>query len=175
MKKNIMLNKKTIQELKKFFDSLVEEKKLAKFDIDLVLRSEFIAIERVGKEIAGVVGVWKIFYIFPTLFIVVKKDYQGKNVGNKLMQKEIEFARYAYNFIILKTFENGKYDAAIHLYKKYGFRVFLKRKSKIWMCNSFNSKGKIICKLLPLFFSLMLYVNPLRPTRIISRILKKNN
>jgi GNAT superfamily N-acetyltransferase len=168
----ILLEQKSIEELKEFFSSLDEEKKLAKFDIDLVLKSEFIAIERVGNKVAGVIGLWRTSKFFPALFLVVKKCYQGKNIGNKLVRKEIEFARVHYDFIILNTFDSGKYNAAIHLYKKYGFRVFLKRKSRIWMCVAFNSRGKIICRFLPLIFSVK---NLIRPRKIIRKILGKHN
>ncbi len=148
----MVLNNLEIRELKGFFDSLEDEKKLAMFDFALVQRAEFVAFEREGKEIAGIIGIWKAYRIFPTLFIIVKERYQGKGIGNKLMKKEIEFASKTYSFLILSTFDNGKYDAAIHLYRKFGFRLFLKKNTKIWMCISLNSTGKIICELLPTIY-----------------------
>ena len=169
----ILLEQKNIEELKDFFSSLNEEKKLAQFDIDLVLKSEFVAIERVDNKIAGVVGLWRTSKLFPALFLVVKESYQGKDIGNKLMRREMEYASVHYNFIILKTFDNGKYAAAIHLYKKYGFSVFLKKRTRIWMCASFNIRGKLICWFLPFIFYIK---DSFSPKKIIRKILgKKNN
>jgi GNAT superfamily N-acetyltransferase len=147
-----MLDNLEIQGIKDFLDSLGEEKKLAMFDFALVQRAEFVAFEREGKDIAGIIGIWKAYRIFPTLFIIVKERYQGKGIGNRLIKKEIEFASKTYNFLTLSTFDNGKYDVAIYLYRKFGFQLFLKKKAKIWMCISFNSRGKIICKLLPTIY-----------------------
>lgn len=147
-----MLNNLEIQGIKDFLDSLGEEKKLAMFDFARVQQAEFFAFEREGKEIAGIIGIWKAYRIFPSLFMVVKERYQGKGIGNRLIKKEIKFASKTYNFLTLSTFDNGKYDAAIHLYRKFGFQLFLRKKTKIWMCISFNSRGKIICNLLPTIY-----------------------
>jgi ribosomal protein S18 acetylase RimI-like enzyme len=157
-----------LHEVKGFLDSLGEEKQLANFDFELVQKAEFIAIERIGKKIAGIIGIWKTYRFFPTLFIVVKKEYQDKRVGDRLMKKEIEYARKAHSFLTLSTFDNGNYDAAIHLYKKWDFELFSRSGSKIWMCTSFNSKGKVICISLPfIFFAIRFFF------RIISRIKSK--
>ena len=152
----------SLNQIKDFFSSLGEEKKLSMFDFDLVQRAEFIYIEKEGDEIAGIIGIYKTAKFVPTLFIVVKKCYQGKGIGERLMHKEIDFARKTYSFLALSTFDNGKYNSAIYLYKKYGFHVYLKKKSKIWMCTSFNSKGEIICKFLPFYISIIYYVSYLK-------------
>jgi len=157
-----------LHEVKGFLDSLGEERQLATLDFELVQKAEFIAGERIDKEIAGIIGIWKTYRFFPTLFIVVKKEYQGKGVGDRLMKKEIEYARGIHSFLTLSTFDNGNYDAAIHLYKKWGFESFSRSGSKIWMCTPFDSKGKAICISLPLiFFAIRFFF------RIISRI-KRN-
>ena len=58
-----------LHEVKGFLDSLGEERQLANFDFELVQKAEFIAGERIGKEIAGIIGIWKTYRFFPTLFI----------------------------------------------------------------------------------------------------------
>jgi len=154
---NVLLEKTNLDELKEFFASLGKEQKLAMFGYDLVKKAEFIAIEKVGGEIAGIIGIWKSERFLPTLFIVVKECFQGRGIGNKLIFKEIDYAKYSYNFLTLSTYSNDKYEQAIHLYKKYGFQVYLKIKDKVWLCTAFNFKGKIICKFLPIYTSVIYY------------------
>lgn len=161
---NILLEDKNIDELEVFFNSLAEEQKLAMFSFDLMKKAEFVAVEKVGKEIAGIIGIWKTNIFLPTLFIVVKECFQGKGVGNKLMFKEIEYAKNSYNFLTLSTYDNGKYDQAIHLYKKFGFKVYLIRENKIWLCTAFNIKGKFICKFLPIYNAIIYYLSYLKNT-----------
>jgi len=159
---NILLKETSIDELRVFFNSLDGEQKLAMFGYDLVKKAEFVTVEKVGKEIAGIIGIWKTNRYLPTLFIVVKERYQGKGVGNKLMSREIEYAKISYDLLTLSTYNNGKYDQAIHLYRKFGFQVYLRRETKIWMCTAFNFKGKIICKFLPIYHAVIYYLSYFR-------------
>ena len=171
MSGKVALAKQNKQEIKSFFASLEEEKKLSMFDFDLVLKSEFVAVERVEKEIAGVIGIWRAYKLLPTVFLVVKKSFQGRKIGNKLMQREIEFASNTYDFLLLSTFTNGQYGSAIHLYKKYGFRPLFNMGTKIWLILPFNAKGEIIRWFLPMMILFLLALEILNPVKIVSQII----
>lgn len=140
--------KENLTELKQFFRSLDYEKKLADFDVNLVMKSEYFTMERVNGEIAGVAGLWKETKYVSALFLVVKKNHQGKKIGNKLMENLTNYAMRHKNFITLKTYDDKRYSAAIHLYKKYGFKCKFKHNDKIWMYLPFNFRGKLCCMLL---------------------------
>ena len=60
-------------------------------------------------------------------YIYVEKSYRNKNIASKLMDKLIEFA--IDNKCINITLEvDESNDAAINLYKKYGFTIAKKKK-----------------------------------------------
>ena len=63
--------------------------------------------------------------------IYVDKDYRGKEVGQKLLNKIIEFSkRKGYRKIITST--SPKMKAGIEFYKKNGFKKIKKEKDRIF-------------------------------------------
>jgi GNAT superfamily N-acetyltransferase len=55
-------------------------------------------------------------------WFIVAEGYQGRGVGNRLMQAAMDFCRQAgFRRVYLTTFAG--LDAARHLYEKHGFRV----------------------------------------------------
>lgn len=140
-------------EIAPFFDSLGREKELVMMNSDSVMASSFIAGIRVDNELAGVTGIRIIYKFIPDLFIVVKEKYQGLHLSNNLMEKNLNFARENYDFLTLSTYLRKDYEAALHLYEKYGFKYLRRQGEHYWMHISFNRKGEIACKLLPLLIS----------------------
>lgn len=61
--------------------------------------------------------------------LYLKKEYRGKGIGEKLLNRIINFAKLKYNKIILSTYP--EMERAILLYKKNGFKEF-KRNEQIW-------------------------------------------
>ena len=91
------------------------------------------------------------------------------------MDKEIKYANDTYNFLTLSTYDTDTYSAALHLYKKYGFQLCLRNKTKVWLCIAFNLKGKLICYILPVIFLINYYLIFIRKLvyKYIKFILKK--
>lgn len=64
-------------------------------------------------------------------WFIIDSDYQGKGMGNILMNKAIKFCKdKKYKRVYLWTFEG--LDAAKHLYEKYGFKVCKEQESNQW-------------------------------------------
>ena len=74
-----------------------------------------------GKKIIGCVALMKIEDgVFELTKMAVTPEYQGKKIGQKLMEHTLKFARnQAWNHLII--FSNRKLENAIYIYKKYGF------------------------------------------------------
>ena len=59
--------------------------------------------------------------IFELTKMAVSPDHRGKNIGQKLMQHSLNFARNQ-GWQQLIIYSNRKLENAIHIYKKFGFR-----------------------------------------------------
>jgi len=146
-------------EIPAFFDSLGREKELVMMNTESVIASSFVAGIRTKNELAGLTGIRITYHFIPDLFIVVKEKFQGEGLANKLMEKNLHFAKENYNFLTLSTYLRKEYEPALHLYGKYGFKYLRKRGEHYWMYVSFNRKGKVFCKLLPLAFPVLPYLS----------------
>lgn len=74
------------------------------------------------EKIIGCVALMKIEDgIFELTKMAVIPEYQGKKIGQKLMEYTLEFAKKQ-NWDHLIIFSNRKLENAIYIYKKYGFR-----------------------------------------------------
>lgn len=147
-----------LEEIAPFFDSLGHEKELVMMNAAAAMTSRFIAGARAGDDLAGITGIRISYGFLPALFIVVKSKYQGMNLGNQLMEKNLDFARRHYSYLTLSTEKNDEYNAALHLYQKHGFKHLYRRGNRYWMYISFNGKGEMICRLLPLVFPVLPYL-----------------
>ncbi|WZL89405.1 GNAT family N-acetyltransferase [Salinimicrobium sp. 3283s] len=75
-----------------------------------------------NDRILGTVALMKIDEgIFELTKMAVAPAAQGKNIGQKLMQHTLDFAK-SRGWEKLIIYSNRKLENAIHIYKKYGFR-----------------------------------------------------
>ncbi|MGY5850168.1 GNAT family N-acetyltransferase [Salegentibacter sp. F14] len=59
--------------------------------------------------------------VFELTKMAITPGYQGKKIGQQLMEHSIKFAKaQGWNQLII--YSNRKLENAIHIYKKYGFR-----------------------------------------------------
>ncbi|PKD20271.1 GNAT family acetyltransferase [Salegentibacter salinarum] len=74
------------------------------------------------KKIIGCVALMKIEDgVFELTKMSVSPEYQGKKIGQKLMEHSLEFAKdQGWDHLII--FSNRKLENAIYIYKKYGFK-----------------------------------------------------
>jgi ribosomal protein S18 acetylase RimI-like enzyme len=77
---------------------------------------------REDDKILGTVALMKIDEgIFELTKMAVAPAAQGKNIGQKLMQHTLDFAK-SRGWEKLVIYSNRKLENAIHIYKKFGFR-----------------------------------------------------
>lgn len=143
-----------LQEIEPFFRSLGAEKDLAMMSIEAVLDAEFVAGARVDSDLAGIGGIMRRFLSTPELFIVVKRQYQERGLGNEIMRKLISFAKKRYSFLTLTTVRSEEYAPAVSLYRKNSFKCFSCPDNRYFMCLPFSLKGKIVCQLLSLIYAI---------------------
>lgn len=141
-----------LSEIPSFFNSLGREKDLVMMSTESVMACDFVAGIRSQGKLAGLTGIRTQYGFIPNLFIVVEGKYQDKGLANRLLEKNISYARTRYNLLTLATWERKEYEAAFHLYKKHGFRLFYKRGPHIRMYICFNRKGAITLRFLRYFY-----------------------
>lgn len=75
-----------------------------------------------AEEIIGCVALMKMDEnVFELTKMAITPKYQGKKIGQKLMEHSIKFAKnQGWNHLII--YSNRKLENAIYIYKKYGFR-----------------------------------------------------
>ncbi len=81
--------------------------------------SIFLALEN-GRAIATVALMKMDEGVFELTKMAVSPDHRGKNIGQKLMQYTLNFAK-SKRWQKLIIYSNRKLENAIHIYKKYGF------------------------------------------------------
>ena len=74
-----------------------------------------------GDEIIGCVALMKMEKgVFELTKMAITPEYQGKKIGQKLMEHSLSFAReQGWDHLII--YSNRKLENAIYIYKKYGF------------------------------------------------------
>lgn len=98
----------------------------------------FCAIE--NEKILGFAGVWQSVDVMHITNIVVRKDMRGNHIGEKLLQKLIDYSKTPeINSITLEVHEEN--IVAQNLYKKYNFKPVGLRK------NYYKDKNAIILTL----------------------------
>ena len=96
------------------------------FKMENVLNTSYSRVylyEEEGK-VLGFIHVDSHFEIMDLINIVVLKEYQGKGVGNKLLEFVVNNEEY--EKIMLEVRESN--STAIHLYEKFGFKEIYRRK-----------------------------------------------
>lgn len=153
-----------LKEIEPFINSLGADKWLWGEPPKPILGAEFIiGIKTTDEELAGIGGVTKTYGIVPTLFIVVGPQFRGSGLGTEIMANILDFARQSCTFLILSVLEDEDHISARHLYRKNGFNPFYSEGNRCLMCISFNRRGEIICKLLPLVYFVFHWINRLLP------------
>ncbi len=73
-------------------------------------------------KIIGTVALMKMEEgIFELTKMAITPEYQGRKIGQKLMEYSLEFARkQGWKYLII--YSNRKLENAIYIYKKYGFQ-----------------------------------------------------
>ncbi|WP_290901981.1 GNAT family N-acetyltransferase [Ferroglobus sp.] len=110
----------TREELADFVSSLREEKEMFRTPLEDLVKSEVILVERVNGEIAGICGIIK-ERVFPRLYLVVRRDHQGRGVGKKLHLRLKECVEENYFLVKVTVRKNNK--KALSLYKDVDYRV----------------------------------------------------
>ena len=99
-----------------------DEEVLGKPDKYILSRGGNIFFVRDNDKIIGTVALMKIEEgVFELTKMAVTPDYQGKNIGQKLMEHTLEYARKQ-GWKKLIIYSNRKLENAIYIYKKYGFK-----------------------------------------------------
>ncbi len=98
-----------------------DEEVLGKPEKYIIAPGGTIFFVKENDEIIGTVALMKIEDgIFELTKMAVTPKAQGKNIGQKLMEHTLNFARKkGWNSLII--YSNRKLENAIHIYKKYGF------------------------------------------------------
>jgi len=75
-----------------------------------------------GDKVIGTVALMKMEDgVFELTKMAVTPDYQGKNIGQKLMEHALDYARKQ-GWKRLIIYSNRKLENAIYIYKKFGFK-----------------------------------------------------
>ena len=96
---------------------LLEELGRKRSDIEKIFSYSFLIDERNKKgELIGFAGVTNRYFVFKTVFLAVKKEYQGKGIGLKLFdklwvlqQKKPWVTVWKNNLAALKIYQNYYY------------------------------------------------------------------
>lgn len=104
--------------IKSFYKQLDEELLNFSLPADTLIQTyDFIEYECINGIITGIGGLREGNH----LFLITKEAYQGRGLGQKLLQKVIQKAKKNNNsYIQLTVFKTN--ESAIHIYEKYGFR-----------------------------------------------------
>jgi ribosomal protein S18 acetylase RimI-like enzyme len=130
--------------IKSFYEQLDEELQNFSLPVDTLIPTyDFIEYECINGIITGIGGLRE----GNNLFLIIKGAYQGRELGQKLLQKVIQKAKKNNNsHIQLTVFKTN--DAAIHIYEKYGFRkvssIKVDGKDSYYMIKPLSFKGHLI-------------------------------
>lgn len=139
------------EEIISLLESLKSEKHTFKRSSDEVLKSNIIIGERLDDSLVGIAGITKRLGV-PLLFIVVKQEFQGRNIGTRLMGKLISMVKRELSYIMLATWKNN--EAAIRLFQKSGFKVFGADKFSYFMMLPLTKRGRLVFWILKKTFPL---------------------
>lgn len=123
------------EEIIKFYYSLDMERDTFLSSLEMLLASSIILRADSGETLAGIAGIREAKYkIIPAMFIVIKSEFQNKQIGNSLMSRLHNIVDDRYLFMILCV--NKSNFKAIKLYKKYGYVVFREKGKDLYMIRS---------------------------------------
>ncbi len=79
-----------------------------------------------GEEIIGYTIIWKMFEEFHIANFALRPESQGKQIGSAFFREVLKLADGC-DFALLEVRETNV--RAIHLYKKFGFRIIMRRRA----------------------------------------------
>ena len=108
--------------LQKYFEVEPADKKVLNDpQKEIINKSGFIFFAKCGNTMAGTVSLLKLNEdVFELAKMAVAESWQGKKIGNLLMEYCIDFAKKL-DAAKLVLYSNRKLLPALHLYKKFGF------------------------------------------------------
>lgn len=152
------LNDIKLKEIEPFFDSLGEEIELLQMTAKEVLVADFVTGVRYEEELAGIAGYRLWCGFVPNSFDVVASRFQGKGFGNQLEKQRLAYAKIHYSYIISIISDPENHQSSLYLGLKYGMKKFREKRDTVYLCISFNTRGRIICWLLPFAYPLIPYL-----------------
>lgn len=159
------------KEVENFYNSLPFEEKHWGERPRAIVGADFVTgVRGIDGMLIGIGGVYKAYGLAPTLFVMVRSQFQGKGFGEEIMTNVLSFVRKNYNFLMLSVGKGENRIAARHLYRKHGFKPFYEEENRYWVYISFNRRGKIICKFLPLIYLILRCINLLPLARVLVSI-----
>lgn len=135
-----------------FLKSLKEERKTFRISDNDILRAKVIILEKIGDKIVGIAGINRSFGM-PLVFIVVASKYQGRSIGNILMEKINNIAKDNYSYLMLKVMKSNK--IAIRLYQKNGYKFLCEAGDSYFMSLALKRQGQLIIHILKLILPLL--------------------
>jgi GNAT superfamily N-acetyltransferase len=149
----MQLDNLAFEEIGPFCNSLTVEKKYVTQPHEMALRAEFVTGVRINGELAGIGGLSRYYLLFPVSFYIVKAEFQRKGVGSQLMKNIIAYAAgMGYNYILSTI--NTENTPAVIMHLRGGYKTLYESGNEYRMGLPLNRKGRIVCKFLPLIFSI---------------------
>jgi len=149
----------SLEDLVSFFLSLSQERRYFTLSLREILNSDFVIGCWCNENLAGIGGILKTYNLIPTLFVVVESQFQGRGLGNELVQSIIRLAKESYDFLCLTVMKEN--HRALSLFRKNGFEICYNGGKEYWMGLRFNRRGEFLRRLLSLF--LRVRYSPLAP------------
>lgn len=114
------LNKAWLE--KYFVVEPIDQEMLANPEKYIIANGGFIYFAKANEEIAGTFALIKIDEnIYELSKMAVDEKFQGKNIGNKMLEFCLEEGKRL-NAKKIILYSNTRLEPAIHLYKKFGFK-----------------------------------------------------
>ncbi len=123
------------------------------------LQSKLCLIYMVDNEVAGMVGILP-RKGFMSVYIVVKKEFQGKGIARNLSNVLIKEARRKYH-ILLAVIGLGN-DISLHLHQSIGYELIGERNNFYYTFLPLDSIGRIIISLIKSIFPVIRIIDRLR-------------
>lgn len=139
----MLIHNVTQKELLEFIAGLTEiETKY--YDIRKENLKTFVLINgfKDGGKLVGVGGIGIYYCLIPHTYYMIKREYQGQGFGSILSQKNMEYARRKYPFLI-STIEAGN-TRARKIAEHRGFMLAISRDTHSYYYKPFNWFGKLL-------------------------------
>ena len=133
------------EEIAEFVNSLNEEKEFFPMAIQGILKWEVIVGAEVNGTLAGVAGINRVLGL-PNSFTVVRSGFQGKGIGDMLLERRLKLVEDNYSFFIAKIWKENV--RIVSLVRKWGYRFLYENREAYFICYPTNFRGKIICYIL---------------------------